>query len=514
MSSSSDLSIYKIEPLRGSDNYPVWKVRMKHILTDLGHFSSHVSGPNAKPPTDPAQLTAWNTADAKALSTIVLRVADNVLVYVENKDKAKDAWDALAALYEPKGPIGITIARRKFHRTVCAEDVEIEEHIRSMRSLQAELERLGRKVPDDEFSYTLLESLPESWDTFVSAIDESVTADSNKLIARILSEDLRRKARHPTEDASTALPASDKSHETCFNCGKPGHFAKDCWKNRRDGQPNRNNQSKQSRGHRRGRNSNNYRSRANIASIDDDDDFAFLTREPTLTSTLNTDDWLLDSGCSRAIVRNKANFSTYVETPGHKIIGIGDAAGIGRGNVPLSFALGKSSRACIIREAIHCPTAPFNLISVGRLTDAGYRAIFKDDMVEIRSPQGTLLAIGDKISRLYKLRATPRSASTGENTHAFPARTWDEWHRALGHLNHAAVRRLKTKNMVKGMDVDIRTPPHQCEACIQGKAHVFPFPKESERKYDEIGDMTYSDLWGKARVPGRQGHYYHSSSVR
>lgn len=133
MSSHSDHSVYKIEHLRGSDNYPVWKARMRHILTDLGYYDTHILG---SPPTDANQLAAWRSTDAKALSTIVLRVADNVLVYVDNKPTAKEAWETLSSMYESKGPIGITISRRKFHRTVCAEDADIEDHIRTMRSLQ------------------------------------------------------------------------------------------------------------------------------------------------------------------------------------------------------------------------------------------------------------------------------------------------------------------------------------------------------------------------------------------
>lgn len=58
------------------------------------------------------------------------------------------------------------------------------------------------------------------------------------------------------------------------------------------------------------------------------------------------------------------------------------------------------------------------------------------------------------------------------------------------------------------MSVDTSKPPHQCEACIQGKAHILPFPKESERKYKNIGDMIYTDLWGKAWHRGIGGELY------
>ncbi|KAK7013776.1 hypothetical protein R3P38DRAFT_2465633, partial [Favolaschia claudopus] len=83
---------------------------------------------------------------------------------------------------------------------------------------------------------------------------------------------------------------------------------------------------------------------------------------------------------------------------------------------------GSSTRACVLRDVLHCPSAPFNLISVSRLTDAGYAAVFKGDKVELRSRNGTLLAVGDKISRLYRLRLA------GPADRVLIARTWDEWH--------------------------------------------------------------------------------------
>ncbi|KAJ7756109.1 hypothetical protein B0H14DRAFT_2404806 [Mycena olivaceomarginata] len=86
--SSSDSSI---DPLRGAENYAVWKVRMNHILTDLGYDIYVADNATLPPDTEIACPAAWNRADRKALSTIVLRVADNVLVYVSSAETAKEA---------------------------------------------------------------------------------------------------------------------------------------------------------------------------------------------------------------------------------------------------------------------------------------------------------------------------------------------------------------------------------------------------------------------------------------
>ncbi len=66
--------------------------------------------------------------------------------------------------------------------------------------------------------------------------------------------------------------------------------------------------------------------------------------------------------------------------------------------------------------------------------------------------------------------------------------------------------------MVKGMKVDnpLKDFP-DCEACIQAKQHVKPFPQEAETKYTQIEEMTYSDLWGPAQVSGIHEEQYYIS---
>jgi len=152
---------------------------------------------------------------------------------------------------------------------------------------------------------------------------------------------------------------------------------------------------------------------------------------------------------------------------------------------------------------LHYPSAPFNLISVSQLTDARYTAIFKNDKVELYSWKGILLAVGDKISRLYRL------CLAGVTNCVLVACTWDEWHHAFGHLNMKSLHYLKTHNMVNGLEVHNRNADlYQCKACLAGKSHVQPFSHKSQRKYTEIGEMTYTDLFGKVDQKGPCGEHY------
>ena len=82
-------------------------------------------------------------------------------------------------------------------------------------------------------------------------------------------------------------------------------------------------------------------------------------------------------------------------------------------------------------------------------------------------------------------------------------RSWDKWHRILGHININSIKMLKTNNLVTGLvDIDETEEHSQCKTSIQGKQHVEPFPKKAEDTVDQIGDITVSDVWGLAQTEG------------
>jgi hypothetical protein len=72
---------------------------------------------------------------------------------------------------------------------------------------------------------------------------------------------------------------------------------------------------------------------------------------------------------------------------------------------------------------------------------------------------------------------------------------------------------MKEKEMITRMDVDTSSKPSkQCTTCIQVKQHVTPFPKESGTESKNIGDMTYTDVWGPARTTRIHSEQYYTYS--
>src|SRR3954469_17691276 len=104
--------------------------------------------------------------------------------------------------------MGLVLTRRKIYKAECAKGTPMEEHIHVMRGYQEELASSGDYQTDTDFSLTLLTSLLESWNTFISAVNTNLLKNSHLLIARIHKEDRRIRAREGKD--SMVLAAKEK----------------------------------------------------------------------------------------------------------------------------------------------------------------------------------------------------------------------------------------------------------------------------------------------------------------
>ncbi|QRW11079.1 integrase core domain protein [Ceratobasidium sp. AG-Ba] len=251
-------SLHRIAPLRGSENYNMWRVQMEDILTDLdlyGYVDLSNPLPDDKSSDYESALKSWAASDRKALSNIRLRVDGSVLTHIQGCKTSADAWDILAATFQVKGTVGLIDLRRKLFSRRMAESEEVEEHIQRMREWFEQINQIAPgSLTEVDWITTLVASLPDSWDAFTQTISLEFTAgDANKLAneisdlrSRILAEAHRRNTRSidamafistsktnqkqtgQTND-QTRVKNKDKTSSKCNNCGKIGHRAAECW---------------------------------------------------------------------------------------------------------------------------------------------------------------------------------------------------------------------------------------------------------------------------------------------
>ena len=195
MSGSTETSgSYRIEPLKGAENYITWRVQISDILTDMGLWD-YTSGASARPNTS---FEEWDKKDRKALTTIRLRVSNTMMTHVISAATSKEAFDALSNVFNTEGTIARVTLRRRLFRYAIEEGADIDEEIRKIKALWQELNLMKpaagtttAALTDNDLATVILTALPPSWDPFISSITGIDALTSADLIGRILQEDSR-----------------------------------------------------------------------------------------------------------------------------------------------------------------------------------------------------------------------------------------------------------------------------------------------------------------------------------
>ena len=520
---------YRIELLKGNNWLP-WKRRMLAVLRDQG-LETYVEKSSVAPaPKDPQRptkeeaddLKKWTAGDAKTRTRIELAIGDSEMVHIIGAKTAHEMWSQLTIVKESRGKLGILATRRALYRSIAEEGFDLIEHISKLRKLQEELHLMGSLVSDEDFAMILVSSLPESWDLYTSAYlgskTDGTSLTSYELIAILLEEERRRKERSgdPRDVAMHGKFAnkSDRSkkfgndpEKECYNCHKKGHMAKECWSKGggKEGQGPKARQKGRSTG------GNNNRTHQAADKVNNTlMDVAYMAGLKPATK----DEWILDSATSSHISNNRMAFVDYFPLKDSTVKGIGKepATAAGIGTILLDFNVDNKTIGHQIKNVLHVPEAPNSLLSVSRFDEAGGTIDFKDGKCFLRNKGGQLVGTGVKQDRLYLLGAKTRVVA--ESAHAAStSKSWNEWHKLYGHLGMKSLEILKQKKLVDGINIDTSTAPSSCDACIQAKQTVLPFPQESENRSKIPGERTYSDVWGPARTQSIGGSRYYISFI-
>ena len=98
------------------------------------------------------------------------------------------------------------------------EGTSIADHLNAFNTLLVQLQSIEVKIPSEDKAITLLCSLPESWDHFVTSISlsSSETIEFDDVVASLLSEETRRRSNLETS-TSEAMMVRGRSKERRFS---------------------------------------------------------------------------------------------------------------------------------------------------------------------------------------------------------------------------------------------------------------------------------------------------------
>jgi len=268
-----------------------------------------------------------------------------------------------------------------------------------------------------------------------------------------------------------------------FYCQKDGHWKRDCYQKKSDVLKEAN---QQSRGEQSG--------------------LAFTIAECTSTTQARLD-WIIDSGASQYLCYRKEMFlsSTYKEIP-HRGIEIADGSlieAIGMGDIGIGSLL--------LSGVLFVPRVGGNLISVGRLIDAGYDVSFGSTICTICKEQDCLK--GRRQGNLYYLQDENKieMAHLGLASNKPMPETVTVCHKRLGPrtLDQAAIHYLQPRvsDFKIKSDKEISGEQNLCETCAHGCQHKEAITG-SRDKANEPLEVVHTDICGPMQVSTINGERY------
>ncbi len=185
---------------------------------------------------------------------------------------------------------------------------------------------------------------------------------------------------------------------------------------------------------------------------------------------------------------------------------------IGKGDMHI-YIPGKAGERTrfLVRDVLYALQLGVSLLSVSKITAAGYGMLFRGSECRIYGPKDKLLGKVPVKGGLYHVETDPPYANAVHN--APISVSLDDLHQMMGHIAPNAAKRLVKDHIVEGIILDkSKPPPKSCDSCKYGKKTRKPVKKVSKRaRAKEWGELIHSDLWGPSPVRTPQHKEYYVS---
>jgi Reverse transcriptase (RNA-dependent DNA polymerase)/gag-polypeptide of LTR copia-type len=189
----------------------------------------------------------WRQAEAIAKQQIASSIPDSLFMKVRAKGTAYEIWTELGKHFEKRSRMVSIDLRRRLQELRCADKGDITEHFATMRTMREDLASMGETLTENDFYAIIMGSLPSSYDPYLSALNATSSVlgthlSPDDLMLSIIEEYERRalKSKGKQKDENAAFYSNDaekgqkgssnpKRNGDCHNCGKKGHWTRDCY---------------------------------------------------------------------------------------------------------------------------------------------------------------------------------------------------------------------------------------------------------------------------------------------
>ncbi|KAF7376711.1 Transcription factor [Mycena sanguinolenta] len=539
------------------ENFVIWKTQVKSHVTGMGR-ARYLDGREIAPikPTlaDNASerdqdehksalitynedMDEWEQINEKIRTILFGTIHETHKIRIANHTTARESWLALCKLTSAT-PV----------QTLDQLDTLIAQHA-----------SVGGTLTDPEKKSIVLHLLPNSWRENVRTIFANAESMSQFAMqinpagvppiytADMLITAIRNLARDdaaihgPAPTGGAALVAG--ANDLCNNCGRKGHWAKDCWSKgggragqrpanwkdvaRGNGKGNGRGGGGKSRrdgkGGGGGGNNNNNGGGAGTANYS----FAFHTAAQVATDFVRLEETgvvsrgftaLLDSGANQHYCPSRERFVEYETVDAVPIKSADNRTFFarGRGKVPMTVVHGGQRIEMMLLDVLHAPEMPLTLMSVSRMTKSGHDIHFANGSARILTPDGAALFIVPERDGLYPVQEvhasktlTPHPVSMVAANSAYLTLTLHEFHCRMGHADIRGLQNMINKGLVTGVKLT-NDEAGFCKGCAMGILKREPFPHARSSPTAKVyGEKVFSDTWGPAPTAslGRKSYF-------
>ena len=491
-----------IKELAGESNYSQWRWDMENLLAEKDLFG-HCDGSDQKPQLaeDGAdKVKQWTMADRKAMGMAARTLSAQHHATIRDCKSAREMWVKITGRFEATSEASVTDAWMNLFSVTFQLADGVEGFIVKLNVCAEKLKVHKKEVDDSMKKGLLMRSLPPSFAAFretyaglrhAKQLDE---IDFSTLCRMAIEAEGRLKVsatKNQEEDitpsaSGNALKAKSVS---CFECGGP-HFKRDCPKLK--GKENKKKQ-KTWKKRERGEDEKETSARGHAGA---------LVAQWTGLSCLSAQrkgGWLLDSGASRHMTRNKEWFTSLRALSPHIPIRVGNdtvVRAVAEGDIECQSFDGKEWRGLTLKNVLFIPEfGDSSLISMGTILDNGLEiAIDKDDVRVQRN--GQVIAVARRESgQLFRVLIRNQELGSASGIDAFAAKaatSLQVWHERFSHASVAKIKSLMGKDVILGLDVS-DTADFFCAGCQYGKMTQRPFQSAQRRECKAV-EILHADL--------------------
>uniref|UniRef100_A0A2N9HC61 Integrase catalytic domain-containing protein n=1 Tax=Fagus sylvatica TaxID=28930 RepID=A0A2N9HC61_FAGSY len=269
----------------GTGNFGLWQRRVKDLLVQQGLVKA-LYGKTKKP--EKMTDEEWEELDMKAVSTIRLLLADEVMYDVMEENSTAGIWLNLGKRYMSKSLTNKLHLKQKLYGLKMTEGADLRQHINTFKQIISDILRIDIKFEDEDKAMMLLTSLPASYEHLVTTLLYGKETLELEEVSGALLDHYQRKHKDSTESSGEGLVVK-------------GYQDRGRKKDKDDKSARRRSKSKSK---------TKEESSTSVNVVADSESDGDMLSVSSSTDGLNNS-WLLDSACSFHMTPHRNWFDTY-----------------------------------------------------------------------------------------------------------------------------------------------------------------------------------------------------------